>query len=82
MRLWSELKQFFFDETLRHDGLGDALDENACPCCQVPYTRTSRRFKCAECGVFTQCFDCVKSRHSLSPLHRVKVSLCRISSAV
>ncbi|KAJ7038352.1 hypothetical protein C8F04DRAFT_1179974 [Mycena alexandri] len=54
MRLWCLMKQFFFDETVRHDGLGDALDENKCPCCQRVHSK------------------CVRSRHSLSPLHRVK----------
>ncbi|KAJ7734685.1 hypothetical protein B0H16DRAFT_1664977 [Mycena metata] len=29
-------------------------------------------FRCTDCGVFVQCLDCVLSRHSLTPLHRVK----------
>ncbi|KAJ7716570.1 hypothetical protein B0H16DRAFT_1338947, partial [Mycena metata] len=72
MTQWCPLMQFFFDETLRHDGLGDALDEKKCPCCDAAYTRTSHRFRCGECGVFTQCLSCVRSRHSLSPLHRIR----------
>ncbi|KAJ7027962.1 hypothetical protein C8F04DRAFT_1212258 [Mycena alexandri] len=72
MALWRQLKQFFLDETVRHDGLGDALDEKACPCCKKAYTKQTRRFRCTECGVFVQCLDCVISRHSLSPLHRLK----------
>ncbi|KAJ7036476.1 hypothetical protein C8F04DRAFT_954001 [Mycena alexandri] len=66
------MKQFFFDETVRHNGLGDALDENKCPCCQRVHSRQFRHFRCADCGVFVQCLECVRSRHSLSPLHRVK----------
>ncbi|KAJ7749884.1 hypothetical protein B0H16DRAFT_1318981 [Mycena metata] len=72
MFLWRQLQQFFFDETLRHDGLGDALDEKACSCCNKAYSRQSRRFRCSHCGVFVQCLDCVTSRHSMSPLHRLK----------
>ncbi|KAJ7027839.1 hypothetical protein C8F04DRAFT_1212338 [Mycena alexandri] len=66
------MQQFFFDETLRNDGLGDALDDKACSCCKNVYPRQSRRFRCSDCSVFVQCLDCVTSRHSLSPLHRLK----------
>ncbi|KAJ7174316.1 hypothetical protein C8R46DRAFT_1214526 [Mycena filopes] len=72
MSLWRNLKQFFLDETIRADGLGDALDEKACSCCKNAYTRHSRRFRCTDCGVFVQCLDCVRSRHSLGPSHRIK----------
>ncbi|KAJ7724030.1 hypothetical protein B0H16DRAFT_1333756 [Mycena metata] len=57
---------------LRYDGLGDALDEKKCLWCEQAYTRQSRRFRCSDCGVFVQCFDCVRSCHLTTPLHRVK----------
>ncbi|KAJ7829911.1 hypothetical protein B0H13DRAFT_1655417 [Mycena leptocephala] len=62
----------FLDEVLRREGLGDALDEKACPCCKTRYTRESRRFRCTDCGTFMQCLGCVHARHTHSPLHRLK----------
>jgi hypothetical protein len=70
---WHRLKQMFLDEVLRREGLADALDENKCPCCETTYTQQSRRFRCMDCGMFVQCGDCARARHSLHPLHRLKV---------
>ncbi|KAJ7016665.1 hypothetical protein C8F04DRAFT_1201746, partial [Mycena alexandri] len=50
MALWRLQRQLFFNEMLRHDGLGDALDDKACSCCRRAYTRPLRRFRCTDCG--------------------------------
>jgi len=60
----------FLDELVRHEGLGD---EKQCPCCHEAYKRTTRRFRCLQCGAFEQCLACVLSRHALMPLHRIDV---------
>ncbi|KAJ7744427.1 hypothetical protein DFH07DRAFT_963653 [Mycena maculata] len=57
---------------LRREGLGDALSEKKYSCCQKPHTAWTRKFRCRECGVFTQCLDCVLSCHALHPLHRLQ----------
>ncbi|KAJ7073296.1 hypothetical protein B0H15DRAFT_793030 [Mycena belliarum] len=57
----------------RREGLADALAETACRCCDAPYDRQSRRFRCTDCGVFVQCLECLRSRHALTPLHPPKL---------
>ncbi|KAJ7062990.1 hypothetical protein B0H15DRAFT_794749 [Mycena belliarum] len=72
MNPWRRLIQRFLDEVVHHEGLGDAGDQSRCICCGSLYTKTTRRFRCQDCGVFVQCLDCVRRRHSLNPLHRLK----------
>ncbi|KAJ7170643.1 hypothetical protein C8R43DRAFT_1120404 [Mycena crocata] len=36
------------------------------------YAPPQRFFRCADCGMFVQCEDCVVQRHALQPLHNVK----------
>ncbi|KAJ7079050.1 hypothetical protein C8R43DRAFT_1143319 [Mycena crocata] len=72
MKGWRPLANRFLDELLRAEGLGDALDEDRCSCCEETYTPTSRRFRCHGCGAFVQCHKCVISRHALTPLHRIQ----------
>jgi hypothetical protein len=77
---WRRLIQTFLDKMVRQEGLGDALDEKECPCCENAYTRQSRRFHCMDCGMFVQCLNCIVSRHSLYPLHRLKVCVFILDS--
>ncbi|KAH6887831.1 hypothetical protein BKA70DRAFT_1235793 [Coprinopsis sp. MPI-PUGE-AT-0042] len=43
---WIPRRQLFLDELLRHDGLGDFLDQQACSSCS---TQTPTLYKCKEC---------------------------------
>ncbi|KAJ7106119.1 hypothetical protein C8R43DRAFT_906260, partial [Mycena crocata] len=72
MKLWRPLAQRFLDEIMRHEGLGDAIDELACSSCKTAYSPASRRFRCKDCGTFVQCLSCCVSRHALTPLHRLE----------
>ncbi|KAJ7226774.1 hypothetical protein GGX14DRAFT_347841 [Mycena pura] len=69
MKGFRPLIKRFLDELVRHEGLGD--DAKQCPCCHEAYTRTTRRFRCLQCGAFEQCLNCVLARHALMPLHRI-----------
>ncbi|KAJ7893230.1 hypothetical protein B0H13DRAFT_1625288 [Mycena leptocephala] len=68
MKQWRPLAQDFLDALLRREGLGDPH----CACCQAEYGGDVRLFRCDQCGVFSQCLACVKSRHQLNPLHCLK----------
>ncbi|KAJ7721966.1 hypothetical protein DFH07DRAFT_783991 [Mycena maculata] len=72
MRAWRPLVQRFLDEFLRWEGLGGAMRERSCSCCRVPWESHARRFRCRECGVFIQCLECVLTRHTLTPLHKLQ----------
>ncbi|KAJ7437316.1 hypothetical protein B0H11DRAFT_2255542, partial [Mycena galericulata] len=72
MSLWRTLDDFFLDWMLRRDGLGDYLQDTACGCCGGVHDSSKRLFRCAACGEFLQCQDCVKSRHQLNPLHCIQ----------
>ncbi|KAJ7470067.1 hypothetical protein B0H11DRAFT_1730986 [Mycena galericulata] len=72
MSVWKPLDQFFLDWFLRRDGLGDYLHNPTCGLCGVVYSGTKRFFRCAPCGEFLQCEDCLKTRHQLNPLHCIK----------
>ncbi|KAJ7088008.1 hypothetical protein B0H15DRAFT_949821 [Mycena belliarum] len=78
MSLFRPLMGFFLDEMLRHEGLGDALDEQMCAHCRrdlggaVAVGEAARIFKCAECGEFLQCEACCLTMHARTPLHVIK----------
>jgi hypothetical protein len=78
MAQWRGMKQFFLDEAIRRDGLGDNMHSPECALCakelgaSVP--ETPRFFRCQDCGDFLQCQSCCVKRHELSPLHLLKVS--------
>jgi hypothetical protein len=74
MNLWRPFVQRFLDELLRWEGLGDMGHECA-PCKTKFQGKPARRFRCQDCGEFSQCRDCVLSGHSLTPLHRVQVRI-------
>ncbi|KAJ6454052.1 hypothetical protein C8R47DRAFT_997439 [Mycena vitilis] len=69
MRLWRPLAQQFLDARVRRAGLGDYLRDPACCFCSRAAGVGTRLFRCAQCGEFLQCGDCLKSRHALTPLH-------------
>ncbi|KAJ7601897.1 hypothetical protein DFH06DRAFT_1351890 [Mycena polygramma] len=69
MRNWRPLAQEFMDARVRRAGLGDYLYAPACTCCGQAAGPGIRLFRCMQCGEFLQCGQCVKSRHSLTPLH-------------
>ncbi|KAJ7079314.1 hypothetical protein C8R43DRAFT_1143270 [Mycena crocata] len=73
MAKWREMKQFFLDESVRRDGLGDAIHGAECLLCQKPVGPDApgapRFFRCQDCGDFLQCKQCCIDRHQPSPLH-------------
>ncbi|KAJ6467143.1 hypothetical protein C8R47DRAFT_740738 [Mycena vitilis] len=72
MRNWRPLAQEFLDARVRRAGLGDYLYAPACSCCKAAKTDNIRLFRCAQCGEFLQCGDCVRTRHALTPLHCIR----------
>ncbi|KAJ6509365.1 hypothetical protein C8R47DRAFT_1208549 [Mycena vitilis] len=69
MSLFRPLAPDFLDALLRREGLGDYVHNPACTCCGVSYGDGVRLFRCTQCGEFLQCYNCVLSRHALTPLH-------------
>ncbi|KAJ7036232.1 hypothetical protein C8F04DRAFT_1258078 [Mycena alexandri] len=69
MAEWRPMKQFFLDELIWGEGLGDAPPY--CTMCEKELD-TERIFKCAECGEWMQCKGCCLERHALTPLHLIK----------
>ncbi|KAJ7490102.1 hypothetical protein B0H11DRAFT_1719907 [Mycena galericulata] len=67
MAQWRGEKQFFLDETLRREGLGDSAVSPQCAVCDKALDGSI--FRCSECGDFLQCKDCCITRHQLTPLH-------------
>ncbi|KAK7022207.1 CxC2 domain-containing protein [Favolaschia claudopus] len=72
MKSWRPMLQFFLDELLRREGLGDQAE--SCSCCQKTFTAGCRRFRCRQCGIFIQCKECLLERHQLTPLHTPQVT--------
>ncbi|KAK7019006.1 CxC2 domain-containing protein [Favolaschia claudopus] len=52
MKSWRPMLQFFLDELLRREGLGD--QSHKCSCCHKIFTTSCRRFRCRQCGTFVQ----------------------------
>ncbi|KAJ7152741.1 hypothetical protein C8R43DRAFT_1127191 [Mycena crocata] len=75
MSLWRPLKGFFLDEILRHEGLGDELQDPRCAHClkelDAEDPSSLRFFKCGDCGEFLQCEMCCLAHHKRTPLHVV-----------
>ncbi|KAJ7164597.1 hypothetical protein C8R43DRAFT_1122474 [Mycena crocata] len=73
MAKWREMKQFFLDETVRRDGLGDSMHDPKCSLCHKAVGPDApdapRFFRCRDCGDFLQCKTCCVERHQPSPLH-------------
>lgn len=74
------MADFFLDELIRHEGLGDDIAPTlACKLCSRVYTDGAvgpdavRLFKCRQCGEFLQCKDCCVHGHARTPLHPLKV---------
>lgn len=79
MAQWRGEKQFFLDETLRCEGLGDSITEPECARCRTALhpegAEPKRMFRCGDCGEFLQCLSCSLEYHQLSPLHFLEVRL-------
>ncbi|KAJ6568311.1 hypothetical protein DFH09DRAFT_918130 [Mycena vulgaris] len=69
---------YFLDTSFRRDGLGDYILTTACVFCKVVYGEGKHFFRCAACGEFIQCEDCVRERHQLSPLHVLRVRRAKL----
>lgn len=56
---------------LRHDGLGDSLDDKLCVSCK----KVDGMYKCKDCfsGSLLRCHDCLLNGHRDHPLHRIEV---------
>ncbi|KAJ7617537.1 hypothetical protein DFH06DRAFT_1012407 [Mycena polygramma] len=76
MAQWRPMKQFFLDEIVRRDGLGDNMYSPRCALCQRPVGADApdapRFFRCTDCGDFLQCKECCVAKHQLTPLHLLK----------
>ncbi|KAJ7159135.1 hypothetical protein C8R43DRAFT_1124767 [Mycena crocata] len=63
MAQWRSKKQFFLDETLRQDGLGDSMHKPECALCHQAVGPdapvAARFFRCRDCGDFLQCKSAV-----------------------
>ncbi|KAJ7060741.1 hypothetical protein C8F01DRAFT_1083718 [Mycena amicta] len=72
--LWRQLIPVYLNALLRHDGLGDYTKKPKCAFCPATYAdgTSTRIFRCEDCGEFLQCEACVRDRHTLSPLHKLK----------
>src|SRR6266550_5028700 len=70
---WLALHDASLDEILRHDGLGDALENMTCFVCK----KDDGIFKCKDCtgGGRLRCQSCIVHMHCDTPLHRIEV--CR-----
>ncbi|KAJ7629780.1 hypothetical protein DFH06DRAFT_1140974 [Mycena polygramma] len=79
MSLFRPLKKFFLDELVRHQGLGDNIDNPHCAHCEVALdTRdptAPHAFKCDLCGQFLQCESCCIVHHQRTPLHTILVRI-------
>ncbi|KAJ7168780.1 hypothetical protein C8R46DRAFT_1218172 [Mycena filopes] len=73
MAQWRKEKQFFLDETVRREGLGDDLVNPECARCEKALKplggAQERMFRCSDCGQFLQCLACCLAHHQMSPLH-------------
>lgn len=71
MEEWLRRRPVFLDESLRHDGLGDAwCGVGLCPDCST----CPAQYRCKDCfeGIM-RCSACIVSFHRNLPLHRVQV---------
>ncbi|KAJ7035477.1 hypothetical protein C8F04DRAFT_1182381 [Mycena alexandri] len=75
MAEFRDIQQVLLEEMLRLCGLADSTDDPECAVCQAKLDKTSsaRIFRCADCGEFLQCKNCCLERHSMTPLHFLKV---------
>lgn len=67
---WLIYRQACVDELLRHDGLGDFLDNKFCVSCN----KVAGMYKCKDCfsGCSLRCRDCLVHSHQDHPLHRIE----------
>ncbi|KAJ7060165.1 hypothetical protein C8F01DRAFT_1058798 [Mycena amicta] len=71
--LWRKQIPFYLDAMIRREGLGDYMKQPECMFCQAAFEKgRTRIFRCEDCGEFLQCESCVRSRHTLTPLHVLK----------
>ncbi|KAF7289215.1 CxC2 domain-containing protein [Mycena indigotica] len=77
MALWRGMKHLFLDELLRGESLGRHYTKPTCAICgeEVGPNVTNRAFRCADCGPYIHCEDCLRVRHQQLPLHRPEVWL-------
>jgi hypothetical protein len=70
---WMKFREAYLDEALRHDGLGNFLDQSKCSSCG----NAPGIIKCKDCanGVLLKCPECIVALHKTLPLHRVEVSI-------
>ena len=75
MEQWMAKRQFFLDELIRHDGLGDYhtvegfSSRTLCGICSADYEDDHRMFRCTDCGHHLQCEACLRKGHQTLPLH-------------
>ncbi|KAJ7650262.1 hypothetical protein FB45DRAFT_1076655 [Roridomyces roridus] len=69
MGTWRPHSQAFLDRIMRRHHIGS---NPQCEPCGSPRRDDERLFRCVECGEYLQCETCLRDRHQLNPLHRVK----------
>ncbi|KAF7288624.1 CxC2 domain-containing protein [Mycena indigotica] len=73
MSTWLPYSQFYLDELIRREGLGEFLHSPKCSFCGDRYgTDNCRIFRCQQCGCFLQCGKCVMEQHIRCPLHTLR----------
>ncbi|KAJ7926723.1 hypothetical protein B0H13DRAFT_2313220 [Mycena leptocephala] len=76
MSQFRPMKAFFVDELLRHEGLGDYLNDPRCALCDTAFEPdapdSQHLFKCGDCGEFLQCKSCCLETHKRTPLHTIQ----------
>jgi hypothetical protein len=89
MAEFPKVQQEFLYEMLRLCGLADSLNDPECALCHAKLDSAGqahdashegntpipdrRILRCQECGEFLQCKNCCLERHSMMPLHFLKV---------
>ncbi|KAJ7650554.1 hypothetical protein FB45DRAFT_730946 [Roridomyces roridus] len=69
MGAWRPHAQSFLDRMMRRHGIGRSPK---CGPCGTAWESGQRIFRCVHCGEFLQCAGCLRERHRLTPLHRIK----------
>ncbi|KAJ7186909.1 hypothetical protein C8R46DRAFT_1206901 [Mycena filopes] len=69
LETWRPHMPRFLDALVKRHAL-DPTEK--CGSCAKPLPVKGRRFRCTDCGDFVQCLECALTRHTVTPLHRLK----------
>jgi hypothetical protein len=67
---WTEDRDLFLQELLRHEGRGDYMHDTVCKSCHSG----APQFRCRDCfGTELCCHSCIVASHANNPAHRIQV---------